>query len=270
MTFSVLIAHYNNWNYFQECYQSIKNQTYQDYEIVLVDDYSTDESYEKLLALSKEDFKLKLFRNSENKKVGFTKRRCVEEATGEICGFLDPDDFLAPNALAEAIKIYQNNNQCIATYSKIKLVDVSSKTIDDFKQTRKIKNRDKNFFNINFEIAHFFTFKKEFYLKTEGINAKLTSAVDQDLYLKLYELGDFCFINQAHYFYRLHDKGVSQDKTKKGKLGENWHQVIFDTCKRRNIKKIYGKDVFAISNLPQFLYQKENTFLNKIKRKLGW
>ena len=51
-----------------------------------------------------------------------------------------------------------------------------------FDKTEKIKNKNLLFFNVNFEVAHFFTFKRNVYLETEGINEELTSAVDQDLY----------------------------------------------------------------------------------------
>ena len=45
---SILIAHYNNYNYFKQCYESLKKQTYQNFEIVIVDDCSTDDSLEKI------------------------------------------------------------------------------------------------------------------------------------------------------------------------------------------------------------------------------
>ncbi|MDM1547533.1 glycosyltransferase family 2 protein [Empedobacter falsenii] len=268
MKFSVLIANYNNWEYFQECYKSINNQTYQDFEIIIVDDCSTDDSYEKLLELSKKDNKIKLFRNSENKKVGYTKRRCIQEANGEVCGFVDPDDKITITALQEVIEAYEAKPTCIATYSKIKLINNISENIGEFKLTRKIKNNKEFFLNINFEVAHFFSFKRDVYNLTEGINATLTSAVDQDLYMKLYEKGSFYFIDSFQYLYRLHDKGVSQDKSKKVKLNQNWHQVLLDTCKRRGIEKLYGKSINNIDNLPKFFFKKENTFIKRLLRKL--
>lgn len=269
MTFSILIAHYNNWNYFQECYQSILKQTYQDYEIIIVDDCSTDNSYERLVELSKQNNKIKLFRNSENKKVGFTKRRCVEEASGELCGFVDPDDKISETALQEIIDTYKLNPDVIATYSKIQLINSNSNDIGEFKLTRKIKNDQKTFFNVNFEVAHFFTFKREVYKKTEGINVRLTSAVDQDLYLKLYEVGHFKYIDSCQYLYRIHDKGVSQDKSKKNILNTNWHNVLLDSCHRRKIESLYGKNIDEIENLPRHIFAKENTFYKKLIRRFS-
>jgi glycosyltransferase involved in cell wall biosynthesis len=270
MTFSILIAHYNNWEYFQECYESINQQTYKDYEIVIVDDFSTDNSYEKLQKLASRDSKLRLFQNSENKKVGYTKRRCVEEAKGVICGFLDPDDMLSPTALEDVINVYKTGTNCVATYSKIKLIDKNSKEIGDFKFTKRISKYSQLFFNINFEVAHFFTFKKNVYDNTEGINISLIISEDQDLYLKLYELGNFHYINSFQYYYRIHENGISQNKGKSEQQKSDWHNVLLDTCKRRRIKKLYGKEVNSIENLPQFIFENENTIIKKILRKLKW
>lgn len=165
------------------------------------------------------------------------------------------------------MNVYQLDEKCVATYSKIKLINEESKEIGDFDLTRKIKNKSRTFFNINFEVAHFFTFKKEFYKQTEGINPKLIISEDQDLYLKLYELGNFHFINSFQYYYRIHNNGISQNKSKTKQQKENWHNVLLDACNRRKITKLYGEKVSTIENLPQFIFKKENTFIKRLLRK---
>lgn len=266
MLFSILIAHYNNAHYFKQCYESLKKQTYQNFEIILVDDCSTDNSLEEIKEYTKGDERIKFFKNPENKGVGFTKKRCIEEATGEICGFVDPDDAITEDAIELSVKAYENN-KCIATYSEVLLCDENLIFQRKYADTKKIKNGDPLYFNLKFEAAHFFTFKKEAYLKTEGINPNLTSAVDQDLYLKLYEKGDFYFIEKPLYIYRMHEKGVSQEKSKKEKLNKNWNTVLSDTLKRRNITKIYGKNVSEIESLQHFLIKKQNTLFKKLVKK---
>jgi len=264
--FSVLIAHYNNYHYFTECYDNLLKQSFQDFEVIIVDDFSTDDSFEKIEALTKNDSRVKLYKNDQNHGVGYTKRRCVELSSGEICGFVDPDDALAENAIE--ISIQNHNEKNVVTYSRFSLCDSHLKPLKPFPHSRTVKNGEPLFFNIFLEANHFFTFKKSAYDKTVGINSKLTSAVDQDLYLKLYETGNFTFIKEPLYFYRLHEKGVSQEKSKKGKLNQNWHHVISDTINRRNIQQLYGKNVDAIDNLPEFIFTKQNTIFKKIQRKL--
>ena len=268
MKFSVLIAHYNNAEYFMQCYEGLKKQTYQDFEIIVVDDCSTDDSFEKIQNYCNGDSRVKFFQNSENKGVGFTKKRCVELASGEICGFVDPDDALTENAIEISVKAYNENY--IATYSQFYLCDENLNIQNIFKRTKKIKNNNPLFFNIHFEVAHFFTFKKEAYLRTEGINPNYKVAEDIDYILKLYEIGSFQFIKKPLYLYRIHKTGLSHDETKTYIKNETWHTVLLNAAKRRNISKLFGKKIDDIENLPKFIFQKENTLLKKIKRKLKW
>ena len=269
MIFSLLIAHYNNYPYFKQCYESLKKQTYQNFEILIVDDCSTDGSLEKIKNFCQDDHRIKLYKNEKNEGVGYTKKKCIELASGEICGFLDPDDALVSDAIEVVLDSYKKHS-VIATYSQSYLCDEKLNIKKIFPNTRKIKNNNKLFFNIHFEVAHFFSFKKATYLETEGINAELTSAVDQDLYLKLYEKGNFFFIAKPLYLYRIHEKGVSQEKSKKEKLNSNWDKVLRDTTKRRNTNLLYGKNISEIDSLQHFIVKKENTFLKKIIKKLPW
>lgn len=215
MKFSILIAHYNNWEYFQTCYLSIQKQTFKNYEIIILDDCSSDDSFKKLQKLASNDSKIKLYKNEINQGVGFTKAKLIELAQGEIIGFLDPDDALYESALEISVKHHVENENLVATYSRIMMCNNELKPCNIYPRTRSIKNLNKYFFNINNEVSHFFTFKRNAYFKTIGINSELTSSVDFDLYLKLFEKGDFEFINQPLYYYRQHAKGVSQDVKRK-------------------------------------------------------
>lgn len=268
MIISILIAHYRNYHYFKDCYASIVNQTVDNFEVIIVDDFSTDGSFEQIRELIKGDTRFKLFRNTENKGVGFTKRRCVELANGEICGFVDPDDALQKEAIELSVNSYKNANT-VATHSQFFLCDSNLNPIKLFPNTKRVKNSNPNFFNIHFEVNHFFTFRRSEYEKTEKIDPSLSSAVDQDLYLKMYEMGEFQFLDLPLYKYRLHEKGVSQDKSKKQKLYSNWNKVLINALGRRKIEVIYGRKVSEIDNLAMFIFQKENTYIKKIQRKIS-
>lgn len=265
--FSALIAHYNNYEYFLACLKSLENQTFRDIEIVIVDDHSSDGSFEKISTLLKEKLDVKIVQNDINSGVGFTKNRCVAIASGEFCGFIDPDDALTPNAVEDAVKNY--DAETVAVYSGFQMCDNELNFLKNFPNSAQVKNNNPLFFNINLEVNHFFTFRKSAYDETNGINPELTSAVDQDLYMKLYEKGNFKYIPSANYLYRLHEKGVSQDKAKKEKLNKNWHRVISESCERRKISNLYGKKIAEIENLPEFIFKKQNTLFSKILRKLS-
>ncbi|MFP3541126.1 glycosyltransferase family 2 protein, partial [Pseudomonas sp. SIMBA_044] len=86
MIFSILIDNYNNGKFFKQCYDSIISQKYIDWEVIILDDCSTDNSLELINALIKNDCRFKLFENEINSGVGVTKSKLIELANGDICG----------------------------------------------------------------------------------------------------------------------------------------------------------------------------------------
>lgn len=241
MKFSILVANYNNGKYFKDCYQSIISQTYENWEAIIVDDGSSDDSIAIIKGIVQNDARFIIHEMHTNKGCGEAKRKCAELANGKICGFLDPDDAITPDALQISVNEHIKYKNIIATYSKIMFCDGNLSPKYDYAKIKQVYNH-RNFFNCPIQINAFFTFKKEIYDKTEGINPDLSSAVDQDLYLKLLDHGNPKFIPTNMYFYRRHSAGISQDQSK-NKSKDNFAKVILDTMKRRNITEINGKKI---------------------------
>jgi len=245
--FSVLIAQYNNGKYLQEAINSVKAQTYTNWEIILVDDASTDNSKE-LYKLYEDDPRIKIFYNEVNRGCGYTKRRCVELAIGEICGFLDPDDLITPNALETMVNLHSQNEQASLIYSNYIQTDENLKKRKKF-GPHPLLGFDYLTSHTGY-ISHFATFKRNSYFKTQGIDAKYKLAVDQDLYYKLEEVGSVIYTNSYLYIYRIHAGGISVNDNELAAF--SWKIVaIIDACKRRNIdfEKIISKDLYY-----KFLY----------------
>ncbi|MEO9145228.1 MAG: glycosyltransferase family 2 protein [Ginsengibacter sp.] len=211
MLFSILIANYNNGKYFKDCYNSIISQTYEDWEAIIVDDRSTDNSIELITSIIKDDFRFKLITNDENKGCGFTKRRCAELGNGEIAGFLDPDDTITSDALAQMIQAHKNHPEVCLVHSSFYYCNelLERTSVFDRAQSVEVNNR---FINQHASVTAFSTFKMTFYNLTSGIDPTFLRAVDQDLYLKLSEKGPFHFIDRPLYNYRIHNKGISTSK----------------------------------------------------------
>lgn len=258
--FSILIAHYNNGKYFKDCYQSLISQSYENWEVIIVDDASTDDSVEVIQSMIKDDPRFRLYYNSVNRGCGFTKRECMKYAVGEICAYLDPDDALYPEALEKTVGEFIDNDAIVAVYSQMMLCNDTLIPDKIFASTKQIYN-SRYFFNCPIQFAHFFTFKKEIYSKTSGINPKLKSAVDQDLYLKILEFGDVQYLKEPLYLYRLHSRGISQQSAK-----ESFARVIYDTMKRRGIKKINNQEVPETYTNSQEIYQLLDYQTNKVHR----
>lgn len=208
MLFSILVANYNNGKYFSDCYHSIISQSYTDWEVIIVDDSSTDDSVKMISNLIGDDPRFKLYENEDNRGCGFTKNKCVSLASGELCGFLDPDDALLPDALEVMVTIHRAETNVSLVHSSFFYCDESLKTTSLFTHAGKVMI-DNRFTNLEGRVSHFATFKKAIYRQTEGIDTLLLRAVDQDLYLKLSEKGPFFFIDKPLYKYRIHGGGIA-------------------------------------------------------------
>lgn len=211
MKFSILIANYNNGKYFSDCYDSIIAQTYKNWEAIIVDDKSTDDSVEVILRIVKNDPRFRLFENEQNKGCGFTKNRCASLATGEVLGFLDPDDTLVPDALEIMTNSHEKNPDVSLVHSNFYWCDDKLKRTSLFNRAKSVQVNNR-FINMYASVNHFVSFKKSFYNRAQEIDISLQRAVDQDLYLKLSETGPFYFIDKPLYNYRIHDKGISTSK----------------------------------------------------------
>lgn len=270
MKFSVLIANYNNGKFFKECYDSIIAQDYKNWEAIILDDASTDDSLEVIKKITGNDERFKIYRNEENSGVGITKSKLIELAEGDICGFVDPDDAITPNALSSSIKIFQKQQDVVLTYSKFAKCDENLKILEVPKIAQQVINNSMFFFNCPVNIVHFVCFRKGVYNQTEKMNTEMKIAEDQDLYLKMYEKGKVKFINETNYLYRLHSGGISQNDNKP-KSREYFAKVIFNTIKRRSLTSINGKPVPKEYNSSQEIYsllEYQNSLSFRIKKKL--
>lgn len=229
--FSVLIAQYNNALYLSEAIESVKQQTYLNWEIIIVDDASTDNSWDIYRDLE-DDKRIKIFYNKENKGCGYTKNKCISHANGYYMGFLDPDDVLMPNALEESVKELEKNANASVSFSRHYLCD---ENMSVFAESRLLKLPvNKSYFEYaDFRAEHFVVFKKDYYEKTEGMNALYRLADDADLNFIMEEVGNIVIIDQFLYKHR---KFLKTSATANYSKHLFWNILVqYDTCKRRGL-----------------------------------
>lgn len=256
--FSVLIANYNNGKYLEDCLQSVFSQSYTTWEIILVDDGSNDDISYSLYKKYETNPKIRIFYNYENRGCGYTKRRCLEEATGQICAFLDPDDAIRKDALEVMIKEHMAHPNHSIIYSTHYVCDQNLSIIKISGGPSVLSGED-YFTSKNGDISAFASFKLAKYKQTEGISSFYKRAIDHDLYFKLEETGPTKFVSKALYYYRNHSGGIS--------LNDNWWKarywdiiIMLDTQKRRQLKNYMPN-----RKKEEILIDFDNYYLNVMK-----
>ncbi len=104
MKLSVIVPCYNVAPWVGRCLLSITNQSLTDLEIICIDDKSTDNTLEILKMCAKNDLRIRILENDENKGVGYTRNRGIDAATGEFVGFVDPDDWIDSDFYEKLVK----------------------------------------------------------------------------------------------------------------------------------------------------------------------
>lgn len=106
---SVIMASYNTGQYISEAVESVINQTYKNWELIIVDDCSTDLT-SKIITPYLCDDRIKLYKNKKNIGVALSRNRALKEAKGKWVAFLDSDDLWQPEKLEEQIEFMVKNN----------------------------------------------------------------------------------------------------------------------------------------------------------------
>lgn len=106
--FSILIPMYNASESIKKTIESIKKQKFSDYEIIICDDGSNDESYEIVDTYRQNDNRIKLYRHDKNSSILTTRINLMKKAMGHYVLFIDSDDYYVESAFDELYNILQN------------------------------------------------------------------------------------------------------------------------------------------------------------------
>ena len=111
---SILVAVYNTAQYLPQCLDSLCGQTLRDIQIICIDDCSTDQSPQILADYAQRDARITLLRTPHNSGQAAARNLGLQIATGEFTTFVDSDDWLAPDALEQALGALAQNpaNDC--------------------------------------------------------------------------------------------------------------------------------------------------------------
>lgn len=123
---SILLPNLNNRPYLEERMRSIQFQTFTQWELIVVDSYSTDGSWEYFEECARNDSRIHLHRSDE-KGIYVNFNKCIQLAKGEYIYFATGDDSMTPNLLQEMVQALQSHPQCDLAHCKLQIIDENNK-----------------------------------------------------------------------------------------------------------------------------------------------
>lgn len=124
---SVIMPVYNAQRFLKEAIDSVLSQSFSDFELIVVDDCSTDGSYEILLGYREKDERVRVYKNEENRGVSYTRNFGVSKAENDYIAFIDSDDMWEKDKLFKQIELINQHEEVDICYTGSAFVDTDSK-----------------------------------------------------------------------------------------------------------------------------------------------
>lgn len=206
---SILIITMNHEKFIEQACKSAISQTYPNFEIILLDNNSSDQTYNKAKdILDNCNIPNTIIRNSESYSSSKNLNILVSKASGDYVSILSGDDWYTPNCIEEKIKFFAENKIDFAISDGYKYIESESKLVDAYteKAKSKIINSLDNFFHIN--VTHNEPINVGVFIKRELIVKhpfdEEILAEDWDMNLRFTSLGyKIGFINKKLFYYRI-------------------------------------------------------------------
>lgn len=241
---SVIIPVYNSEKYLEDCIKSVLHQTFTDWELILVDDGSTDSSYSICEKFAKEDLRIQLL-HQENKGQGAARNYALSQCHGEYVTYLDSDDLAHESLLEDLLKVCEDTR-----------ADLVIAGIDTFTLKPQSKNDDifvkevyegqffENFIMENNWQNHVIVsklYKKEL---ISGICFPEIRAIEDEFFLTkvFFKAEKVVSISNVRYFYR-----QTENSTMRGGFNANRALIIDALLERAKVCRRAGKE--QLSNI---------------------
>ncbi|HEY9809676.1 MAG TPA: glycosyltransferase [Halomicronema sp.] len=213
---SVIIPTYNASQYIVQAVESVLHQTYKNYEIIVVDDGSTDDTGERLKPYLNRICYIYQF----NQGVAVARNRGLELSKGELVAFLDADDYFLPHKLAAQVELFSSQFSLGIVHSGWRRVDRHGHPLMDVTPWEKVPQLNlESWLRWKPVLPSAMMFKREWLIKVGGFDKRFPPAEDTDLVLRLALIGcEACWLPQVTVCYRQHPgsamyKGLPQAKS---------------------------------------------------------
>ena len=244
---SVIMSVYNSERYLKESTESVLAQSFKDFEFLIVDDCSSDDSYQLLQEFAANDGRIKLFKNDKN--LGLTKNlnRMIKLASGKYIARMDSDDICCIERFQKQIALLERDNSIGVCGTFINTMEKNrSEQLKEFP----VKHEE-IIANMFFEnpIAHPTVMIRSEILKNIFYNEDFRIMQDYEFWVQLSQITKFENIPEALVFYRILDNSITKSTQKKMD-----YRGIFT-------KEIYLKQIVAFDSNIEDVDNKANLHL---------
>jgi glycosyltransferase involved in cell wall biosynthesis len=209
---TVMVANYNTSRYLRDCLNSLLDQTYPDFEVLMIDDGSTDDSSDICEHYVQRDPRFRLLKLEHNYGLTYVRHIALPQARGELIAILDADDIASPQRLEAQVAYLEKNPETVLLGSYYGIIDAAGK----------IKRKKKKVPCSDTEIRWWLTFgnclihstimyRKKQALECGGYDPAILRGEDIELHSKIIAHGKAEAIPRVLACWRTHQKSMTKD-----------------------------------------------------------
>lgn len=255
---SIIIPIHNQVDFLKKAIESVLNQIYQNFEVIIVNDGSTDQTREMVFSFKDERV---IYLWQENKGAALARNTGIEKAKGKYIAFLDADDLWLPEKLQKQVEFMEKNPEIGLLGTACVQVNEKGEKIKEkiFPTENKILQKD--LIKYNPFIQSSVMVKKEVFDKAQGYDEEFLESEDYDLWLRIAKRHKITNLSEPLVLKTYYLKNLSSSKDKK--------QLTFAFKAKKNaiLRRQYSK-WFYFYLLLYWLFLKMPFFLRKIIRKI--
>ncbi len=231
---SLIIVNYNQEHFLGKAIASVLAQTRRDWELLIWDDGSTDNSVAIAREYEQQDDRVRVIA-ATHQGVAKARKNAVAETRGNYIGWIDSDDWIADTALEETAKVLDRNPAIGMVYTDYYDVNSRGKVLGIGKRCNIPYSPQRLL--VDFMTFHFRLIRREVYEQIGGINCNCEYAYDYNLCLRLSEVSKIERIQKPLYYYRHHGNNISYRKRKE--QIKSSQQAVDRALQRRGLADTY-------------------------------
>lgn len=220
---SIIVTTFNRKDMLKTTIESILNQTFSQFELLIIDNFSNYDFINFIKSFN--DSRIKSFQNNNNGIIAVNRNFGIKKSLGKYIAFCDDDDYWDKNKLLHQIKVFQTFDIILVSSLALNFgTDTNFFSKNYGFLYNKTKLDYKSLLNSNPIVLSSTLIKSDILKKVGGFSEdkNLIAVEDYDLYLRIFELGNFILIKKFLIYYRFHAGSVSKsgidDKVRRHKL----------------------------------------------------
>ncbi|AAU03910.1 glycosyltransferase [Rickettsia typhi] len=243
---SIVLTVYNREKLLPFAIESCLNQSFKDFELIIIDDCSKDNSAMIAKKYAEQDSRIKIIINEHNKRLSASLNIAFKKANGKYFTWTSDDNLFHEDALAKMVKILDNSPEIGLVYTDYTLIDEQGNI------GARLYQESPKFLPIRDCVGACFLYRADLAKQVGGYNENMALVDDYEYWLRLGLITKFAHIPESLYFYRAHDQSLTIQRKVEAKIAKRTLKKLFQD------KYIIPDEIKPINDLYNWFIEDRN------------